>query len=107
MSERQKEAQEHLEWELDRLRGLTREQTAHIMGARKAPSAFETQVGGNHYENMAIQPLEFCHRNKLGPAETLAIKYICRHPHKAGRRDIEKAIHVLQMLLELDYPTTS
>lgn len=66
-------------------------------------SALDTQIAGNHYKNMAIQPIEFCQKNRLGYAESLAIKYICRHGSKNGRQDIEKAIHCLQLLLELEY----
>ena len=62
------------------------------------------QVGGDHYRKMVIQPIEFCQRNKLGAAESLAIKYICRHKDKNGRVDIEKAIHCLQLLLDIEYP---
>lgn len=67
-------------------------------------SALSGQVGGNHYKDMAIQPIEFCQRNALQAAETLAIRYIVRHRKKSGRRDIEKAIHCLQLLLEIEYP---
>lgn len=66
--------------------------------------ALEKQVDGSHYKDMVIQPIEFCHRNKLGPAESLAIKYISRHGRKYGRKDIEKAIHCLELLLDLEYP---
>lgn len=67
-------------------------------------SARSKQVGGDHYASMAIQPTEFAHKNKLGPCETLCLRYICRHGRKNGREDIEKAIHVLELLLELEYP---
>jgi hypothetical protein len=62
-----------------------------------------TQIAGDHYRNMAIQPIEFCHKNQLGACETLAIKYICRHGLKNGAEDIDKAIHVLQLLKEMEY----
>jgi len=67
-------------------------------------SAFDTQVGGNHYKDMAIQPTEFCQKNKLNFCESTVIKYVCRHGRKGGRQDIEKAIHFLEMLLEMEYP---
>ena len=65
--------------------------------------ADEKQIGGEHYKNMAIQPTEFIYRNKLGWHEGNAIKYICRHKSKAGRKDLEKAIHYLELLLEIEY----
>jgi hypothetical protein len=67
-------------------------------------SAFDTQVGGDHYKDLAIQPAEYCQRNKLGALESFVVKYVTRHPEKGKRKDIEKAIHCLQLLLEIDYP---
>lgn len=63
-----------------------------------------TQVGGNHYKSLPIQPTEFCQRNQLGWCESNVVKYVARHRHKNGRQDIEKAIHYLQILLEIEYP---
>ena len=65
--------------------------------------ADDKQIGGDHYKSMAIQPTEFIYRNKLGWHEGNAIKYICRHKSKAGRADLEKAIHYLELLLEIEY----
>lgn len=64
----------------------------------------EKQVGGNHYMQFAIQPIDFIHENGLGYIEGNVIKYVCRHRGKNGRQDIEKAIHYLELLLELEYP---
>ncbi len=61
------------------------------------------QVDGNHYKNMKIQPAEFINENKLLFAEGNAIKYICRHRSKGKEKDIKKAIHYLEMILERDY----
>lgn len=33
------------------------------------------QVGGSHYKDMAIQPAEFIHKNKIGYIEGCVIKY--------------------------------
>ena len=62
-----------------------------------------SQVDGNHYTNMKIQPAEFINENQILFAEGNAIKYICRHQKKGKRKDIEKAIHYLEMILERDY----
>jgi hypothetical protein len=67
-------------------------------------SALSKQVGGGHYKDMAIQPTEFCQKNRINFCESAVIKYVCRHGSKNGREDIEKAIHFLQMLLEIEYP---
>lgn len=65
-----------------------------------AAKAINKQVGGNHYKEMAEQPIEFITANQLGFCEGNAIKYICRYKAKGGVEDIEKAIHYLQILKE-------
>jgi len=52
---------------------------------------------------MKIQPAHFINENHLEFAEGNAIKYICRHKAKGKAKDIEKAIHYLEMILERDY----
>lgn len=71
---------------------------------RNLLKALKTQVGGDHYQHMAIQPIEFCQKNQLPMIESSVIKYVCRHKVKNGKQDIEKAIHLLNILLELEYP---
>ena len=61
------------------------------------------QVSGTHYMYMEIQPAEFINKNNLLFAEGNAIKYICRHSHKGGVEDIDKAIHYLELIKERDY----
>lgn len=65
---------------------------------------FKTQVGGGHYKDLPIQPVEFCQRNKLGYCESSAIKYLARHRSKNGKQDLEKAVHFIQLLIEMEYP---
>ncbi len=60
------------------------------------------QIGGDHYKTMAIQPAEFCHRNGIGYMEGLAIKYLCRWKKKNGVEDLKKAVHCIQLLIELE-----
>ena len=72
-----------------------------------ANSALAIQVGGDHYKQLAIQPVEYCQRNHLGFCESSVIKYVTRHHEKNGAEDIKKAIHFLNMLLQLEYPETS
>ena len=66
-------------------------------------SAYKKQIGGSHYKNMIVQPSEFINKNKLLFAEGNAIKYICRHTHKGGKQDLEKAKHYIDMIIERDY----
>ena len=65
--------------------------------------ASDRQVGGDHYKGMAIQVSEFNHRNGLGWCEGSIIKYVCRHNLKGGRKDLEKARHYIDLLLEWRY----
>lgn len=69
-------------------------------------SALKTQVGGDHYKHLVIPPVEFIARNHLEFLEGCVIKRMVRHdrPGGKGREDIEKAIHELELLLELRYP---
>ncbi len=67
-------------------------------------SAKKKQVGGSHYKDMGIQPIDFITANSIPYREANAIKYIARHKRKNGRQDIEKAIHYLEMILE-EYTT--
>ena len=73
-------------------------------GGIKRNSAFDTQVGGDWYKNLAIQPLEYCQKNNLNMAESGVVKYVTRHRARNGKQDLEKAIHLLQMLIEMEYP---
>ena len=66
-------------------------------------SPLDTQEGGSHYKDLAIQPVEYIHANKIGYFEGCVIKYVTRHKDKNGAADIRKAIHYLELLLELEY----
>jgi hypothetical protein len=70
-------------------------------------SALQEQVGGGHYKELAIQPVEYIHKNNLGFIEGCVIKYVTRHKSKNGQQDIYKAIHFLNLLLELEYGAPS
>lgn len=65
-------------------------------------SAFSSQVGGGHYKDMVIQPVEFIHRNGLGFCEGAAIKYLCRWRQKNGLEDLRKARHFIDLLIEME-----
>ena len=64
--------------------------------------ALNMQVDGNHYKKYKIQPMEYIHANNIPFAEGNAIKYITRWRDKGGLKDIDKAIHILEMLKELE-----
>ena len=85
-----------------RTRWLTGKRPAAVHGM----SAFERQVGGSHYTWCAIQPAEYSERNKLSHLESSVVKRVTRHrqPTAKGAEDIHKAIHELELLLEIHYP---
>ncbi len=68
-------------------------------------SALDTQIGGSHYREGGIQPVQYIEANQLGFLEGCVVKRLTRHSRETGkgRQDIEKAIHELQLLLELRY----
>ena len=68
----------------------------------KANSALDTQVGGGHYKNMRIQPVEYNHRNGIPFIEGCVIKYLSRWRSKNGIEDLKKAQHFLQLLIEME-----
>lgn len=67
------------------------------------PSALDKQVSGNHYKDKGIQPIVYILANDLGFCEANVVKYVTRHKFKNGAADIKKAIHYLELLLELEY----
>ena len=70
----------------------------------KEERALTQQVGGEHNKGCKIQPVEYIHANGLDYLEGNVIKYITRHRTKGeGRKDIEKAIHYAQLILEMEY----
>ena len=70
--------------------------------ADTTPRALDTQVGGSHYKNLAIQPMEFCMANQLDYATSNVIKYVVRKKDGEHQRvqDLRKAIHCIQLLAE-------
>ena len=65
-------------------------------------SALDTQIGGTHYKNFAIEPIEFIHKNGIGFCEGNAIKYLVRWREKGGKQDLLKAKHYIDLLIELE-----
>lgn len=65
--------------------------------------ALDKQVGGDHYKNMKIQPIEFTHKNDLNFCQGNIIKYVTRYKFKNGKQDLEKVIHYAELLIDLEY----
>ena len=51
---------------------------------------------------MAIQPVQFIHANNLGFFEGNVVKYVSRHRVKNGVKDLLKARHYIDLLIELE-----
>ena len=66
-------------------------------------SVWKKQIGGNHYRKYKLQPSRFVTENKLLYPEGCVIKYIIRHQDKGGKEDLEKAKHMIDMIIERDY----
>lgn len=70
-------------------------------------SALDTQEGGDHYKKLGqYQPWEVLHKwltpeELKGFAKGTVIAYLAREEDKGGRLDIKKAMHTLQIYLEL------
>jgi len=62
--------------------------------------ALKTQVGGDHYLKMKIQPAEFILANNIGKYEADAIERVCRWKNKNGIEDLHKARQSIQILID-------
>ena len=66
------------------------------------PSATEVQIGGSHYRDMKIQPAEFIHKNGIEFLPGCVIKRMCRWRNKDGIKDLRKAIHEIELMIEFE-----
>lgn len=96
-------------------RGYTNKWSEHYLEAapltpetvKANPTALDTQIGGDHYKSMKIQPIEYAMANKLNPCEFNVVKYVSRHRNKNGLQDLIKAKHMIDVLIALEYTTTA
>ena len=68
-------------------------------------SALSKQEGGSHYQGK-IQMIEFIMANNISYPEGCAMKYLYRHKNKNGLEDLKKAIHYIELIMELEYDYT-
>lgn len=62
----------------------------------------EKQVGGSHYKQFKIQPMQMAELLQLCPTAFSAFKYACRLPFKENMlEDLEKMKHCLELFIEL------
>ena len=92
---------------------VTEEYAASLMARISSPnwrepvSALAGQVGGSHYKDMQVQPWQAMEawltpEEYRGYHKGVAIGYLARERQKGGLQDIEKAIHHLQRLVEIE-----
>ena len=72
------------------------------MSTTSGASPLHTQIGGLHYKKNAIQPVEYIHANGIGYFEGNVIKYVTRWRDKGGVEDLKKALHYLELLIDLE-----
>lgn len=65
-------------------------------------SALDVQVGGGHYKDYAIQPVEYIFVNNIPFIEGCCIKYLTRWRDKGGIEDLNKVKHFIDLLIDLE-----
>lgn len=98
-----KEAQALLNWQDTLIADQCNAPEKEMKALEVFSKAMDKQEGGGHYKDMSIQPVKFCQINKLNYCEANVVKYICRHANKNGVEDLRKAIHYIEMLIEMEY----
>jgi hypothetical protein len=58
------------------------------------------QIGGDHYANKKIQPIEYIMANDLNFCEGNVVKYITRWREKGGVESLRKIKHYVDFLIE-------
>jgi len=65
-------------------------------------SALDEQIGGYHYKNFKIQPIEFSYHNKLGFIEGDIVKRLCRYQTQEDPlKDLNKIKHEIDLIIEM------
>lgn len=64
--------------------------------------ALNTQIGGEHYKKLKIEPVQYIMANNIGFCEGSAIKYLTRWKEKGGVEDLYKARHFIDILIDIE-----
>ena len=59
----------------------------------------DIQIGGSHYKDLKIQPIDYILGNQLGYCEANVVKYVSRWQSKGGVDDLRKAKHYIDFLI--------
>lgn len=70
-------------------------------------NATKTQIGGNHYTKLRMQPMEFTMKHKWDSCAHSVLKYVVRYRDKDGLADLKKALHCLHLRRSLRPPVSS
>jgi hypothetical protein len=62
--------------------------------------SLQTQVGGTHYKDKKIQPIEYILANNMNYIEGNIVKYITRYKDKNGVEDLVKIKQYIDILIE-------
>lgn len=65
--------------------------------------ALDMQIGGSHYKEMAVQPVQVAQQYGLDFCSASVLKYISRHRKKGGRQDLLKALHFMSLRADVGY----
>lgn len=93
---------------LEQLRKHNKVESKYLKDRKTKTSSLSTQIGatdyttGKGYKDMKIQVVEYCFANNIPFMEGAVIKYVSRWRAKNGIKDLKKAIHFLEMLIELE-----
>jgi hypothetical protein len=93
------EKEKTLEWLSNPMTPCSEEIPCHFVDIK---SPLSTQIGGDHYTKLAIQPMQYSMKNGLDPLQHTIIKYVTRFRDKDGIEDLEKAKHCIDMLIEFE-----
>ena len=86
--------------------GLTAEQVNLIQRAKLETKANDTQIGGDHYKNMGVEPWDVVDtwptEQRIGAYRHGALKYLMRMGSKDEQlQEIKKCGHYIQKLIEV------
>jgi Protein of unknwon function (DUF3310) len=88
-----------------KLKYLDRAKVTHrtLTVTTASTAANAIQVGGNHYKKYgSLQPWDIWTLWNLNPFQAAILKYVVRYRDKEGVKDLEKARHFLDKLIEVE-----
>ncbi len=95
-------------WKYESYRDYMKRRDAEEDAIRKGTYEYEydnatdKQVGGSHYKDCAIQPIDYIVKNNLDFLEGNVVKYITRWKEKGGIEDLKKAKHYLELKIDFE-----